>query len=224
MSTSAIIDRVTSVLVTIAALVAVGLLIEQRIQPTRELGDDSRIEKLADWSALSREAAVPLSKLAGDVDVFVFTDFECPFCARMDSTLRELVLRHPNRIRRHLIHFPLNGHRFAWPAAIAFECAAASGKADEMQAELYRSQSQFAASDWNGIAERAGVPNLADFNRCIEASGGKDRIDAGLRVARSIDVNRTPVVVIDGWLHDPALPGSIESAIEAALGEVSRKL
>ena len=53
------------------------------------------------------------------VTILVASEFQCPFCARIGPTLRELVRRHPGQIRLAFGHFPLAFHANAVPAALA---------------------------------------------------------------------------------------------------------
>lgn len=52
------------------------------------------------------------------VTVTLFTDFECPYCKRVEPTLRELHRLYPNQIRWVFKHKPLPFHKRARPAAL----------------------------------------------------------------------------------------------------------
>lgn len=58
-----------------------------------------------------------------EVLLIEYSDFECPYCARIHTTLSQIVQEHDNFtwVYRHL---PLNFHPQAFPAAIASECVA----------------------------------------------------------------------------------------------------
>ena len=49
------------------------------------------------------------------VTLIVFSDFECPFCARVAPTLREILARYPTEVRLVFRHNPLPFHRHARP-------------------------------------------------------------------------------------------------------------
>lgn len=53
-----------------------------------------------------------------------FSDFECPFCARLHPTLKQVVDESEGNINWEYRHLPLSIHATAEPAAIAAECVA----------------------------------------------------------------------------------------------------
>ncbi|MCD5381718.1 MAG: DsbA family protein [Candidatus Pacebacteria bacterium] len=51
-----------------------------------------------------------------------FSDFECPFCNRVHTTLKRIVDESGGTINWEYRHLPLSMHRNAQPAAVASEC------------------------------------------------------------------------------------------------------
>ena len=106
------------------------------------------IAGLALWARGEPPAPPPLS--SGDLPGFVqaaqvpgaatvveIVDFECPFCRRMQDELATAIsrARTPVRVVRKML--PLRNHRHAMPAALAYCCADAQGKGEEMAAALF---------------------------------------------------------------------------------------
>ena len=58
------------------------------------------------------------------ITIHEFSDFQCPYCARASLVVEELVDKYPDDIRFVYLHFPLDIHDWAKPAAVAAECAA----------------------------------------------------------------------------------------------------
>lgn len=58
------------------------------------------------------------------VTIVEFSDLECPFCARLHTTLKELVDGSGGNVNWEYRHLPLPMHENARPAAIAAECVA----------------------------------------------------------------------------------------------------
>lgn len=59
------------------------------------------------------------------ITIIEYSDFECPYCSRIHTTLDQLVEENDN-IAWAYRHLPLGFHAQAMPAAIASECVAAS--------------------------------------------------------------------------------------------------
>jgi protein-disulfide isomerase len=75
---------------------------------------------------------VGTSPVSGPSDALVtiveFSDFECPFCSRVQPTLRTVLSGAGSDVRIVFKHFPLSMHAHARPAAIAADCAHAQGR------------------------------------------------------------------------------------------------
>lgn len=209
-------DRVMSVLLTLATVVAAGILVTDRLFPSTSTKAIQRIEYVDNWQEQVDALGVPLDGVK-PVNVAVFTDFQCPFCKRMDSTLARIVAKEPSKVGRTVIHFPIPTHQFAQSAATAFECAAEQGQAREMHRALYEQQSQIGVTGWSVFARSAGVLDTNRFQMCIADTSRTSRIASGFALGRKLGITGTPVVVINGWLFDPAFPEMLEDAIADAI-------
>ena len=61
------------------------------------------------------------------VTIVVASEFQCPFCKRVEPTLQALAQAFPGQVRFAWKHQPLPGHAHALPAAVAAEEARAQG-------------------------------------------------------------------------------------------------
>jgi predicted DsbA family dithiol-disulfide isomerase len=197
------IDRFLS-LVLVA--VAIGLLITLW-RPTSTPDDSNGRETyyVPEWQAIAdsgrwsgpRDAAVVL---------VVFGDYECPFCARFESTLAPVVDSLGPSIAPSHIHFPLERiHRFAVPAAAAAECAAPHGRFQEFHRLLYEQRDSLGLKTWTSFAGDAGIGDLTEFEDCLSSDLRPGAIDQGLRIGESIGVRATPSVLINGWFFHGAM-------------------
>lgn len=62
----------------------------------------------------------------GDIIMFEWSDYDCPFCERVHPTLQQLVTG-DEKIAWAYRHFPLQSHPEAFPKAVVSECFAALG-------------------------------------------------------------------------------------------------
>jgi protein-disulfide isomerase len=79
---------------------------------------------------------------SGDAKVKIveFSDFECPYCARVVPTIEAIIKKYGDDISLEYRHFPLSGHANAQKAAEASECASDQGKFWEMHDMIFEVQ------------------------------------------------------------------------------------
>ncbi len=58
------------------------------------------------------------------VTIVEFSDFQCPYCSRGAKTAEQILAKYPNDVKLVFMHYPLNFHPWAKPAAVATVCAA----------------------------------------------------------------------------------------------------
>jgi protein-disulfide isomerase len=135
------------------------------------------------------------------VTIVEFSDFQCPFCSRVNATLSALKDKYgPQQLRLVFKHTPLPFHAFARPAA---ETAAAvfelggSGAFFAFHDRAFASQLQLSTENLESWAVGAGIQVTA--LRAELASGRpRDKVDEDLRVGGELGVNGTPAFRING--------------------------
>jgi protein-disulfide isomerase len=152
------------------------------------------------WPELM-DVGIRLGRADAPVQIVEFGDFECPFCRRFHQTLTDAVLEFGDDVSAVFIHFPLGFHRFARPAAKAAECAQTQGKFWEFAGLVFEKQDSLGLKEWQSYAAESGVPNLAEFGRCISVRALHKRIEEGLALGNRLKITATPTVVINGMLY-----------------------
>src|SRR5581483_3299161 len=66
------------------------------------------------------------------ITVVMWSDYQCPFCKRVEPTIEQLEKEYPGKIRVVWKDFPLEFHPNARPAAMAARAAGEEGKFWEM--------------------------------------------------------------------------------------------
>lgn len=157
----------------------------------------------------SRDAAVhgapsyrQMGPASAPVTLAVFSDFQCPNCAKTDPWLKEFLAQHPGKARLVFRHHPLRMHRWSIPAAQAAEAAGLQGKFWEYAAVLYERQKDWGESPDPAAAFTAYARDLGlDLDRFLRDREDPRRaafIMADARAAKSLGVNSTPTVFIGG--------------------------
>lgn len=94
---------------------------------------------------VSLEGVATKGSSQAKVALIEYSDFQCPFCARLAiDTLPEIVRDYVDtgKVLLAFRHVPLNIHPFARQAGEAAECAGKQGKFWEMHDALFRNQSR----------------------------------------------------------------------------------
>lgn len=87
------------------------------------------------------------TKGEGSVTVVEFSDFQCPYCARVYPTVTQLLKDYEGKIVLAYKHFPLAQiHPNAQKAAEASECAREQGKFWEFHDKLFENQADWSAA------------------------------------------------------------------------------
>jgi protein-disulfide isomerase len=139
------------------------------------------------------------------VTIVEFSDFQCPYCARVGPTLKELEKRYGDKLRLVFRDFPLPIHPQAPKAAEAASCAAEQGKFWEMHDALFANQK---ALDVAALKQRASEIGLTAeaFAACLDSGKYADEWKADMDAAQSYGVNSTPAFFINGRLVSGAKP------------------
>ncbi|MEJ1342725.1 MAG: thioredoxin domain-containing protein [Candidatus Sedimenticola sp. (ex Thyasira tokunagai)] len=140
-----------------------------------------------------------LSKGPSDAKITIveFSDFECPFCSKVQGTLGEVLKAYPEDVRLVYRHFPLSFHRNALTASEATMCAQDQGKFWPMHDEIFSDQKNIAVDDLKKHAETIGL-EMTEFNNCLDQRTHKEYVTADVNEASRIGVSATPTFYVNG--------------------------
>ncbi len=132
------------------------------------------------------------------VTLVEFSEFQCPFCSRVQATLKQLLERYPGKVKLVYRDFPLDAlHPLARPAAEAARCAQDQGKFWEYHDMLFAHFPQAAPDDLRRYAEQVGL-DVTKFDRCLSAGVHKATVQRDLDEGTRLGVNGTPAFFING--------------------------
>jgi protein-disulfide isomerase len=131
------------------------------------------------------------------VTLVVFSDFQCPFCSRLASTLQELRKRYPRDLRIVFKQLPLPFHKDAALAAEAALAAHAQGKFWEMHDKLFVEQRALERDSLLKYAEALGL-NVGRFQRALDEGTYRAQVEADSKHAAALGIQATPTMVING--------------------------
>jgi len=137
--------------------------------------------------------------------VVLFSDFQCPFCSRVEPSLKQLEEAFPKQVRIVWKHQPLPMHPNAMPAALAAEAAREQGKFWPFHDLLFQNQQALAAADLEGYARRAGL-DLAKYRAAVASARGEPRIKEDMALGQSVGAGGTPTMFFNCRQVVGALP------------------
>lgn len=159
----------------------------------------------------SQRAEIPLDGAAArgpedaEVTIVEYSDFQCPFCARVQPTLEQIEKTYGDRVRFVYKHLPLRIHPEAPGAAAASEAAHRQGKFWEMHDRLFASQRELGDDLYRKIAQDLGL-DLERFEKDRASAEVRQRVAKDEQEAQRLGVSGTPGFFINGRFLSGAQP------------------
>jgi protein-disulfide isomerase len=144
------------------------------------------------------------------ITMVVFSDFQCPFCGRIEPTLSKLESEYPGKLRIVWKNYPLPFHQNAKPAAYAALAAGEQGKFWEMHDKLFSNQQALDRASLEKYGQELGL-NMDKFKAGLDGGATKfdAQIAADMKEGTTVDVNGTPATFVNGRKIGGAYPYEI---------------
>ena len=113
---------------------------------------------------------------AAPVTIVLFSDFQCPFCSRVEPTLEQVLATYGDKVRVAWKHQPLAFHPNAVPAAEAAEAAREQGKFWEMHDALFQNQQALSPETYERLARQLGLERRRLQGVALAAGKNRARI------------------------------------------------
>jgi protein-disulfide isomerase len=141
------------------------------------------------------------------VTIVTFSDFQCPYCARVGPTIDELRREYGADLRYAFKHNPLAFHKNARPAAIAAEAAGEQGKFWEMHDKLFANSRDLTEKNFIAWARELKL-DVKQFERDLLSTTIAERVDRQQRQGNDIGARATPAFFINGRFLSGAQPAA----------------
>ena len=155
------------------------------------------------------------------------SDFQCPFCKRVEGTLDELLKAYPGKIKIVWRDRPLPMHADAPLAAeAAREAHAQKGNEGfaKMSKLLFDNQQALKRDDLDGYARSIGL-DMARFARALDTRVHKAAVDAASKAAVDAGAGGTPAFFIGPYFLSGAQPlAKFKKLVGGALQEPAGKV
>ncbi len=144
------------------------------------------------------------------ITIILFTDLECPFCARFHADMTELQKEFRDQLRLVFVNLPLKFHNFAVPAAKAALAAGRQEKFWEMHDRLFAEQTAWKKENnfdqyLDGAAQALQL-DVQKFKKDMDDPRTMEIIHRDLAFADAIGVRGTPGIFINGRYASGAFP------------------
>lgn len=216
----ALVEKIATGLLCVAAT-AVAVAVVHREFGSRTVAVRIAPERMEELGNGGHSLGLPGAPLK----VTVFTDIECPFCARFHRTLMASSAQRSADFEISYRHYPLTGHKNARKGAVALECAASQGRFEPLLSKFFEGQQEVAkwsldhADGWVRYAAEAGVPDTIAFRECMVGESHADRIEHDMALASMLGLAATPMILVGDRKFTGALD---EAAFDANLSRELR--
>jgi protein-disulfide isomerase len=164
------------------------------------------------------------------VSIFVFGDFQCPYCKEEANVIRQQVAStFGDKVRVYFKDFPLDSiHNWARTAAIAGRCVARQNPSAfwDYFDWAYDNQSQITLENVNTkiqeFAQQKSLDGLK-LGRCIETKATEAEVNASVDEGHALQVSATPTMFLNGRKLEGGVPWqSLEQLIKLELEEQAK--
>jgi protein-disulfide isomerase len=178
---------------------------------------DMRLEPIRVEVAANGPAKGPAN---APITIVEFSDFQCPFCSRVNPTLAQVREKYGDKVRIVFRQYPLPFHQQAAKAAEASLCANEQGKFWEMHDAMFANQQALQVEQLKAKAAELGL-NAEKFNSCIDSGKHAATVQADMKDGSAAGVNGTPAMFINGRFISGAVP--FEQVAQVIEDELRRK-
>ena len=140
------------------------------------------------------------------ITIVEFSEFQCPFCARVLPATKEVMTRYKGKVRWVVRDFPLSFHNRAKPAAVAARCALKQGKYWEMYSALFENQNALSDKDFVAHAKKLKL-DQKKWQDCVDKPEAELAfVDQNMQSGIRAGVTGTPAFFINGRRLSGAVP------------------
>jgi protein-disulfide isomerase len=159
-----------------------------------------------------------------EVMIVEFSDFQCPFCRKVQPTLKNLLTKYEGHVSLAYRDFPLRGmHGQAELGAESARCAGEQGKFWEYHDLLFQNPDKLKR---NGLMELARDLKLDEkqFDDCLSGGKYRTKVEEDLQQGIRAGVLGTPGIFINGILLNGAQPEAVfERIIDSELATAKER-
>lgn len=163
-------------------------------------------EPLSVVPALSAEEPV-LGNPNAKVVIYEHSDFQCPYCARGKSIVKEIYQAYGDKVAIVFRHLPLDFHPEAKPSAVASVCAQKQGKFWEYHDKLFDNQKDLSAANYPKWAKELGLDE-AKFKECLTSPEAMQIVEKSQGYSEEAGASSTPTFFVGSKTEGKKIAGA----------------
>lgn len=149
------------------------------------------------------------------VTLVEFSNFGCPFCARLAEALDAVMETHGDRLRVVYLHYPIRPDQYE--PAIAAVCAQEQGRFWPLHDAMFENMPVSGRAEILRLAGSVGV-DVAALEACMDDPRARAAVEADRQRGQELGVQGTPTFYINGRQHVGALPpAELRRLVDSAL-------
>lgn len=152
------------------------------------------------------------------VTLIEFSDYQCPFCAKLAPAIEQLLARFPRDVRFVHRDFPLANHVYASAAAETAHCAGDQGQFWAMHERLTANFNRITPQLFPKLAKEIGLDEEV-FKQCLDSGRHAEKWQHGQRDGLAYGVTGTPALFLNGRYFNGLVP--IDVLTEAVKEEIA---
>ena len=150
------------------------------------------------------------------VTIVEFSDFQCPYCSRLQPTLKQVLKEYPDKVKLVFKEFPLSFHKEAKNASKATLAAGEQGKYWEMHDLVFENYNKLNEEKFKEIALKLGL-DMDRFMKDYKSNKYDEGIQKDINLGTSIGVRGTPSIFMNGKRMGPRAFDDFKTLIEGYL-------
>jgi protein-disulfide isomerase len=155
------------------------------------------------------------------VTIIEFSDFQCPFCKKVQPTIEKILEKYPNDVKHVFKQHPLAFHKDAPLASEASLAAGEQGMFWDMHGIIFENQKKLKEDDLLRYAKEIGL-DVEQFKADLRDHRYKPQVDRETQQAVKIGATGTPAFFVNGRYLSGAKP--LNSFVKVIDEELSGKV
>ncbi len=131
------------------------------------------------------------------VTIVEFSDFQCPYCSKLQSTLEAVLKAYPKDVHLVFKDSPLSFQKQAQNAAKAAHAAGEQGKYWEMHDLIFVNYNKLTEAKFEEYANKLGL-DKAKFMADFKSAKYDKQIQQDMNLGRQLSVSGTPTLFLNG--------------------------